>query len=687
MVLCIAVKRIKNRCYSLSPLVACMTLLNLASIICTTSQHEVYNIVKTASDCIYSGSNCFTLSDFAANSSQLLRDNNHLIFSLGTHILALNLTVENKLTFKMVSNSSSLHAQVIIKCIETSSLSLVNCSLAAITGIEFVGCGKNKAMQVVSLVLQNSTFEGQENSGTALELIETNAEIHNSIFKFNTGIHKVVHFRLCYDIMLGGALVATYSNLTIVYSHFYRNQAAAGGAVFLYMSTVSFQNCNFTNNFVNGESALCGSHENINTTVAGALVQMESNVTIINCHFKNNSASLGGAMYTFQGMLSITKSTLFNNLARQSGGALYSEFTHITLTGPEILIDGNLAFNFGGVAALFFSSIEIDNGVLMTNNNGVYGSIFYAFNSSIYIHHSLTVKGNSAPSIKTGAITLLQSSLIVIGNCSIEHNGAESGAAMYSSDSRIKIVGGLQVTSNNARKNGGGIFLQQSVLTCQTNGHLTMTGNVALEEGGAIYASGSTIKFNAWTQQTLLSIQNNSAKSGGGLYLETSAKIVIAKYSNTYSNLVDFTGNSADYGGAVFVNDDTLSVACTRADIECFIQDLSLITDEQHKAGNSVSLEVNRAWKKGSNLFGGLLHRCTINAFNVFERTNVAFDGLSYYTRISNSSLNKVSSEPINVCQCVENTPSCTITNRDITCCCGSGWTSSGCHNSKSSKI
>ena len=167
-------------------------------------------------------------------------------------------------------------------------------------------------------------------------------------------------------------------------SQFYKNQAAAGGAIYLSNSIASFESCNFTNNFAKSKTALCGSNSLIDTTVAGALLQLESNVEITNCHFKNNSASLGGAIYTYQGMLSITnESTLFNNVARGSGGAIYSEFTSITLTGPGTLLDGNVAFVFGGVALLHFSSIEIDKDVLMTTNSGVYGSIFYAFNSSI----------------------------------------------------------------------------------------------------------------------------------------------------------------------------------------------------------------------------------------------------------------------------------------------------------------
>lgn len=131
----------------------------LVSTNCATSQYDVvYSSAKTVNDC--NSPNCFTLSDLAANSSQLLSDNSHLIFAPGTHILASKLAVSNKIIFKMVSKSSSPHVQVIIKCTENSSLSFFNCSSVNITGIKLVRCGNNRIRQVHDFVLQNSIFEG-----------------------------------------------------------------------------------------------------------------------------------------------------------------------------------------------------------------------------------------------------------------------------------------------------------------------------------------------------------------------------------------------------------------------------------------------------------------------------------------------------------------------------------------------
>ena len=73
---------------------------------------------------------------------------------------------------------------------------------------------------------------------------------------------------------------------------------------------------------------------------------------------------------------------------------------------------------------------------------------------------------------------------------------------------------------------------------------------------------------------------------GGGLSLEANAKLNILKVSLvptespvTYvnTNTAIFTGNSADYGGAVYVDDDTNSGTCASdTKTECFFQVLLL---------------------------------------------------------------------------------------------------------------
>ena len=49
----------------------------------------------------------------------------------------------------------------------------------------FVGCDSNRVLSCSHFTVANSTFSGQNGSETALELVDTNANIYNSSFAFN----------------------------------------------------------------------------------------------------------------------------------------------------------------------------------------------------------------------------------------------------------------------------------------------------------------------------------------------------------------------------------------------------------------------------------------------------------------------------------------------------------------------
>ena len=63
----------------------------------------------------------------------------------------------------------------------------------------FVGCGGNLVKNVNEFILQETTFEGQQNSGTALTLVNTTAEIIDCTFvrnQFGTVMEGVRSLRI-----------------------------------------------------------------------------------------------------------------------------------------------------------------------------------------------------------------------------------------------------------------------------------------------------------------------------------------------------------------------------------------------------------------------------------------------------------------------------------------------------------
>ena len=145
-------------------------LLTLLAVLCSLNGviGEVYYITVNSNDLCTVQPHCLTLSQFAANSSRYLHsDNTTLIFLSGTHHLSnVNLTLSNMKNFTMKSENSA----ALIKCTNDSSMHFSQSQSIYITDLKFIGCGGNQITQVKEFLVTDTTFEGQENSGTALEL-------------------------------------------------------------------------------------------------------------------------------------------------------------------------------------------------------------------------------------------------------------------------------------------------------------------------------------------------------------------------------------------------------------------------------------------------------------------------------------------------------------------------------------
>ena len=132
--------------------------------------------------------------------------------------------------------------------------------------------------------------------------------------------------------------------------------------------------------------------------------------------------------------------------------------------------------------------------------------------------------------------------------------------------------------------------------------------------------------------------------------MEANAKLYILKYDYIYYyDTITFTGNSADYGGAVFVDDVTNSSKCASVKKgEYFFQVLSLhAMGYQGSNIKSMNFFQNYANISGSTLYGGLLDRCAVSPFSeVSHKHN--YDGESYFKEVSiNTENTSISSLPV----------------------------------------
>jgi predicted outer membrane repeat protein len=671
---------------------------------------EVY-FIKTNSHHCGTMHPCLTLSQFAANSSHYLHFNSTvtLIFLPGTHHLnKVNLMLSNVESFTMKSDNSTAK----IQCKKDMHIYFSQSRRIHITNLEFIGCPV-ALKHVAELVVKDSKFEGRDTkSETALELIETTAaQIINSTFDNITSedsvlvsINSTVTIEASEfngnSVTWDGVLAFANSTITLKTSKFDSNTAPNGGVLWSFDSTVTIEASKFCDNFSNKGSIFTS----INSTIAievsefdgnigedgGILSLSSSSVMIEGSKFDSNNAVNGGVLSSTSSTITVGDCNFTNNTSL-GGTVIYAvQESRIQCHGC-LLIDNNSADDYA-VIYLTGSEFRVGNssGKFTFSNN--FGSIL-AFNSNMTFSGYAEFVNNQPSKIFTafqegGAITLFQSNVFFDGACNLEHNQAENGGAIHSTESKLYVSGNVTIAHNTAIGNGGGVYLSTSELNCQQESTFVLNNNVAVNKGGGLHAISSSFKASSIILEldvgpgddndkklcryvgTRMNFTNNKARFGGGLSLEENARLYILKYNQIrisyfYENDINtvlFIGNSAEYGGAVYVDDDTNSGTCVSdPKTECFFQVLALYTESHPFDLNpqGVYFSQNHASTSGSTLYGGLLDRCAVGQFAEMYMKYIRNDvdrggGIAYFRNVSNITEVSISSGPVRICLCTD---------------------------------
>ena len=524
----------------------------------------------------------------------------------------------------------------------------------------------------------------------------------------------------------GGVLNSYSSTITIEASEFHNNIAASyGGVLASRSSTITIEESGFHNNNATNYGGVLYSESNNTITIeasefhdnsasyggsyGGVLESYSSAITIETNKFYDNRANFGGVLNSICSNITIEESEFHGNNATVRGGVLHSYFSIITMTGS------NFTNNVSPIGAIIYAEFRsmiqhIHSFLLVDNNKADRYAVIYLSDSEFIVNYSgnatfsnnlgslvtfnsnITFTGyatfmNNTPSQiasgdfqEGGAITLFQSNVLFDGVSNLEHNHAENGGAIHSTESKLYVKGDVTIAHNTATGNGGGVYLSTSELNCQES-ILLLWNNTASHRGGGLHAISSSIKAVSsnsefeWLQFVYngarINITGNAAERGGGLSLEANAKLYILKYEyyldyyddNFNFNTTIFTANSADYGGAIHVDDNTNSGTCaSNTETECFFQVLALYIDKNEYRKTrirtqSMHFSQNHANISGSTLYGGLLDRCAVSPFaEVHNKYPCAFrnggDGIAYFKNVSNSTNHSASSDPVQVCLC-----------------------------------
>ena len=555
--------------------------------------------------------------------------------------------------------------------------------------------------------------------------------------------------------LMGGAIFAFRGVLNITNCDFVENTGSNGGAINANIIFLYIQRNNFTNNtaglfgaglyFGNGTLYSSNNMYKTNTGISGgalysifstavsqndryianeayrsnggAIHSFYADITTTYCEFVGNYALLGGgALFVGNGRYNSRKSLYTTNYSNRNGSALYISTSLVNMNGDTFLynIGGQISSNSQAIFQLHNNTLNDDYSftIQMTDSHGMctnstfinnVGSL-YLFFSTLNFTSLLISVGNVGTT--GGALTLVQSTAIFehSSQVNISENTALYGGGIFLSQSDLRVYTQcLNVDNNSAKKFGGGIYGYQSQITVRpietTDLTLFSRNNASL--GGALFTVATSL-FIFHGSTTFLS---NHALRGGAAVLSEGSKIYIQKSAQDIYNELSikllFSNNSADYGGAIYVMDDSNSaVLCqqtARSNLrtlsmnECFLQTLRLYypNDTEFNKYNymNVFFQFNEGNIAGNDIYGGLLDRCQINAFS--EIYNVGFrnelSGFDYlktiakfqinfdYSQITqifdpqvvvtnitrNLVMNVISSDPVQLCFCENNTYNC----------------------------
>ena len=566
---------------------------------------------------------CLTLSQLAANSSRWLTSSKHTTLMLlsGNHTLNTDLSVSNINNFFMLSNATSDGVHVIISCQYQVSFNFKNMTELSIKGLMFIGCGGNTFSSIKNFTIENSTFRGQNESGTVLDVTKVNLTILNSYFISNSVGRCLDIFDIStashVSLRVGGAIFVDKSNVSIINCLFVNNSAEIGGAIYstyYEYNNISISNSTFVSNRATSDGHLvlyCNWPNHKHGSVAGAIAVFQSEVKLTDCIFTNNTSEIGeGGVLSVQqySTLSICRCQFHGNSANSYGGVFIMR--EISVTIDSSVFTNNSANQGGVMHAMQITVIELRKSVFRNNsayssggvlsmdqmsqlydyhgqfhyNRATTGGVLYAIRSGVILEDS-AVSHNQAKD-RGGAIYVLQSqaNITFIRKCNLTHNSASTGGAICAIESTIISTGSvgplvtqLIIAFNTANDIGGGIYLHRSVLNFIRNSINHILSNSANISGGGIYATNSLVicteyyrQLNTWPFQTLLNITNNSALKGGGLFLESAAQLRIQRVSDVttlqdakLNTSIHFTSNRAEYGTAVYVADETYFDVCS----------------------------------------------------------------------------------------------------------------------------
>ena len=432
---------------------------------------------------------CITLSHFALNSSSYQESNVSLVLLPGNHTLHTSMLLSTLNEFHL---QGSLEAgEVKITCDESLNFTLNSINRVHIDHVKFVGCQGSRFESIGELFLDNLAFTDSQLMGTTLELV---------------GVRST-NIKMC-----------TFAS-------------NSGGA---HRSQTEFLE------FMKNEYS---TYSDIDTraNVGGAMIITRSNVVIIDCHFEDNWAGLGGALYSeISSNVTIRSSNFTQNRVLNNcedtpchGGAI------VVNSGSSLSVyDSHFWNNSNTGAILLLSATAYISRTTFSDNRARSGGAFFLYDTT------LVVEGSS---FLRNVVTRLGGAIYAGRRCSIgiydtvfeENKAWISGVLLGDKGCEIRAENCI-FTNNKAIHSGGVFYNVYSNTTVHSN---TFHNNTANQSGGVLYIPSSAAGSSNVSMLDNLFLGNRAAIAGGAM---------IVYNSNVVVRRSTFASNAAASGSVVY---------------------------------------------------------------------------------------------------------------------------------------
>jgi predicted outer membrane repeat protein len=258
------------------------------------------------------------------------------------------------------------------------------------------------------------------------------------------------------------------------------------------------------------------------------LVKRYHTLTLQDLTLRNGSAGHGGAIFT-RGSVVLTNSTLSNNQASGSGGAIWADCGYncwgVEVTLTNTTISGNSAGTSGGGIDSDYGEITVTHSVISGNSAGSSGGAIHDYGGYIKVAES-TLADNTSGYLGGGITS--NSGYLTITNSTL---------------------------SGNSARRGGGIWFLEYYSEGISLTNSTLSGNTAVVAGGAIYMDYYDSLREVYVNELRnVILTGNEAPLGAGLAGTTRVDLENTIVSNNtgdncgglFFHVTDLGGNLAD---------------------------------------------------------------------------------------------------------------------------------------------